>query len=88
MNAEDLRQVCRDHSTMMLYAWVMECRTRFLAAAALLEWQTPEIVALAGVGKKVRVDTWPLVAMCAWSAACPAAAARRPRNRCTSTARR
>ena len=63
MNAEDLRQVCRDHSTMMLYAWVMECRTRFLAAAALLEWQTPEIVALAGVGKKVRVDTWPLVAM-------------------------
>lgn len=62
MNADALRQVCRDHATQLIFAWVMECRGRFLAAAALMEWRTPELASLTALGQQSRVDTWPLVA--------------------------
>ena len=68
MNVEDLRQACREHSTVILNSLVMQCRQRFLEAAALMEWQTPVVAGVSNLGGRSPVDVWPLVA--AYSLAC------------------
>jgi len=63
VNAEDLRQACREQGSVWLHSLVAECRMRFLDAAALMEWQSSGIATLTSLGVRTAVDTWPLVAM-------------------------
>ncbi len=62
MNGDDLRQACREQGTVLIHLLVADCRTRFLDAAALLEWNTSGMPALSSLGVRTAVDTWPLAA--------------------------
>ena len=62
MSEDDQRQACREHSIVILNALVQACRHRFVTAAALLEWQTPTVAAVARLGVRSPVDMWPLMA--------------------------
>ena len=58
MNADSLRQVCREHASASLNSLVMACRRQFLDAARLMEWDTPVLTHLSGLGSHTLPQLW------------------------------
>lgn len=58
MNADSLRQVCREHASASLNSLVMACRQRFVDAARLMEWDTPVLAHLSGLGIRTPPELW------------------------------